>query len=100
MFWHLFLPWLKADSADFSGTVGIGSATPIVLLDMSQEQDAIALPVGTSGARPTSGALTNGEIRYNSTTPGVEAYVAGAWTGLGGGSVSGDAFWHNVVFMP
>jgi len=69
-----------------SGLVGIGSTGPISSLDMSQEHDALALPVGTSGQRPTSGALTPGEIRYNSSgTPGIEAYVSGSWITLLGG---------------
>ena len=97
----VFIPALaRAASADFNGSVGIGSAAPIVSLDMSQEQDAIALPVGTSGTRPTGGALTNGEIRYNSTTSEVETYTGGSWIALGGASLSGDAFWNNVAFMP
>ena len=69
-----------------SGLVGIGSLSPITSLDLSQRTDAIALPVGSSGTRPTGTSLTNGEIRYNSSTPGVEAYVGGAWMALLGGA--------------
>src|SRR5664280_323217 len=69
-----------------SGLVGIGSVGPISSLDMSQKTDAVALPVGTSGNRPTGGNLTAGEIRYNQATPGVEAYVNGAWVTLQSGS--------------
>jgi hypothetical protein len=68
------------------GKVGIGSTSPVVSLDLSKETDALALPVGTTGTRPTGAALTAGEIRYNTTTPAVEAYVNGAWTSLSGGS--------------
>ena len=65
-----------------SGSVGIGSTGPIVSLDLSQKTNAVALPVGTTGTRPTGGALTNGELRYNSTTPALEAYINGAWATL------------------
>ena len=53
------------------------------------ETDALALPVGTTGQRP--GSPLDGMIRYNSTTPVLEAYVNGAWTTLttgGGGGTS------------
>ena len=69
-----------------TGNVGIGTTAPVASLDLSQKTDAVALPVGTTGTRPTGGSLANGEIRYNSTIPGVEAYVNGAWTSLLGGS--------------
>jgi hypothetical protein len=73
-----------------SGLVGIGSVGPITSLDMSQEHDALALPVGTTGNRPTGGALTAGEIRYNQTSPPtVEAYVNGSWVSLVGGASGG-----------
>jgi hypothetical protein len=74
-----------------SGLVGIGTTSPVVSLDLSQKTDAIALPgLGTgSGGRPTTGAA-NGDIRYNSGTPGVEAYISGVWTTLA--AVGGAAF--------
>ena len=62
-----------------SGLVGIGSTAPVVSLDLSQETDALALPVGTSGMRPTGANLANGELRYNSTLSGLETYVNGTW---------------------
>ena len=61
------------------GNVGIGSTTPTASLDLSQKTDAVALPSGASSLRPTG---VNGMIRYNSSLPGVEAYVNGAWTTL------------------
>jgi hypothetical protein len=64
----------------FSGSVGIGSTSPIVSLDLSQKTDALALPIGTNGNRPST--LANGEIRYNSSIPGLEAYVNGSWSNI------------------
>jgi hypothetical protein len=43
---------------------------------------SILLPSGTTGQRP--GSPVNGMLRYNSTTPGVEAYVNGVWGPLAG----------------
>ncbi|CAB3802509.1 hypothetical protein LMG28614_05626 [Paraburkholderia ultramafica] len=94
----IFATGMTGSVSSPAGKVGIGTASPAVSLDLSQNTDALALPVGTTGQRPTG---TNGEIRYNSTTAALEAYIGGAWASLGtGSSVSGDAFWNNVVFMP
>lgn len=51
---------------------------------------ANTLPVGSTANRP--GSPVNGMLRYNSTTPAVEAYVNNAWTSLGlaGVNISGD----------
>ena len=43
------------------------------------------MPVGTTGQRPTG---ANGEIRYNSTTSALEAFIGGAWTSLSTGGVA------------
>jgi hypothetical protein len=61
----------------FSGLIGIGSVSPASSLDISQKTDAVSLPVGTTGTRPTG---VNGMIRYNSALPGLEAYVNGVWS--------------------
>jgi endosialidase-like protein len=93
---------LTWDNTNFR--LGIGSATPTVGLDLSQKTDALALPVGTSGQRPTCSAGSNGILRYNSTIPAVEACVNGAWVsvGAGGGQLlgvyaSGTAVTNNQV---
>jgi hypothetical protein len=80
---------LTWDNTNFR--LGIGSATPTVSLDLSQKTDALALPVGTTGQRPTCSAGTNGILRYNSTIPALEACVNGAWVavGAGGGQLLG-----------
>ena len=68
-----------------NGNVGIGSTSPVVSLDLSQKTDAVALPSGTTGQRPTG---VNGEIRYNSSTSTLEAFANGAWTPLNGAGVT------------
>lgn len=46
---------------------------------------SMAVPVGTTAQRPSS--TVNGQIRYNSSTAQLEAYINGSWTNLvsGGG---------------
>ena len=75
-------PSCGGSNSIMSGNVGIGSTSPLVSLDLSQKADALALPVGTNGGRPTGGNLANGEIRYNSSIPGLEAYVNGGWSNI------------------
>ena len=83
---------LKANSFEVVGNLsgsgdmtanklGIQITTPQYSIDISAV-DAIHLPVGTSSDRPTS--VTNGLIRYNTTTQQFEGYSTGAWQGLGG----------------
>jgi hypothetical protein len=69
-----------------SSSVGIGTTSPAASLDISQETDALALPSGTTAQRP--GSPVAGEIRYNSSTPDVEAYIGSSWTSLSGGGGS------------
>lgn len=76
-----------------SGKVGIGTASPAVTLSVSAT-DAILLPNGTTGERPTGAA---GYIRYNSTLGKFEGYTS-AWGNLGGGATGGgsdEIFWEN-----
>ena len=60
--------------------VGVNTATPSVSLDINTT-DAIKLPSGNTGQRPTS---SNGMIRYNSQTTSFEGYANNAWDLLGG----------------
>jgi hypothetical protein len=77
--------WDLAEAYSSTGSVGIGSTSPVDSLDISQKTDAVSLPSGTSAQRPTG---ANGMLRYNSTVPQVEAYYSGAWQALGGGASS------------
>ena len=69
-----------------NGKVGIGTNSPAVGLDVGTKTDAIRVPNGTTGQRPTA-AL--GQLRYNTTTSEFEGYADGAWGKIGGG---GDSF--------
>lgn len=59
---------------DTDGVFGIGAAANLSL-DISSKTDAVGLPVGTDGNRPTGGA---GQIRYNTTDGKLEFYDS-AW---------------------
>ena len=45
--------------------IGIGTATPAYVLDIGSSTDALRVPVGTTGQRPTG---ATGIIRFNTTT--------------------------------
>ncbi len=57
--------------------IGIGVAPPRAALDAGHSTDAIILPTGTTAQRPAN--PVNGMLRYNTDTPGLEAYIAGQW---------------------
>jgi hypothetical protein len=63
-----------------SGNTALGSETANVILDI-QATDAIQMPTGNTGQRPTA---ANGMIRYNSEENSFEGYAAGAWGDIGG----------------
>ena len=68
-----------------SANVGIGAMpSSYAALDLSSQDNALALPgnVSGTGGRPTSGNEIDGMVRYNGDTPGVEAFVNGAWQTL------------------
>ncbi len=66
--------------------LGIGSSTaPVYALDLLNKTDAIRLPIGTSGQRPTA---TAGLVRYNQTTSAVEFYNGTTWASLGAGAAT------------
>ncbi|MFA4995380.1 MAG: hypothetical protein WC521_08790, partial [Bdellovibrionales bacterium] len=56
----------------------IGSSAPArSSLDLGRNNDAVIVPIGTTGQQPTTPAT--GMIRYNTTTDLFEGYYAGAW---------------------
>ena len=74
------------DSPQFTA-VGIGTAASSIALDISAT-NAIRIPVGTDGQRPTA---ATGMIRYNTTSSSFEGYSGTAWASLGGvKDVDGD----------
>ena len=73
---------------DSSQNVGIGTSSPAVSLDISAT-DAVQMPVGDTGDRPTG---VDGMLRYNSTNNGFEGYINGNWGSIGGGSSGGLVF--------
>ena len=68
--------------------VGIGTASPATTLHISAT-DALRLPAGTTGQRPSSPA--NGDLRYNSTLSTIEGYAGGSFKNLASGSEIKDA---------
>ena len=73
-----------------NGNIGIGTTSPAVSLDISAT-DAVQMPVGVTGDRPTTG-VSNGMLRYNSTNNGFEGYINGNWGDIGGGASGGLIF--------
>ena len=72
-----------------AGSVGIGTSSPTAALDVATTgtmASAIVVPRDTTGNRPS--VPVNGMIRYASDTGKVEAYQAGAWSSLSGGTAS------------
>jgi len=72
-------------TADAVGKIGIGTETPDVALHINHT-DALKIPKGTTGERPTANATGHrGYIRYNTTSNQFEGFGAGnAWGSLGG----------------
>ena len=78
----------------FAGNVGIGTANvPAYALGI-YKTDAVLMPVGSTGQRPT--ALT-GLLRFNSSLGYFEGYNGTQWGGLGGAQGGGtdQTFWTN-----
>lgn len=70
---------------DTNNRLGIGTATPAVKLAIVGT-DAVLVPVGTTGERPTG---ATGYLRFNSTTTSFEGYNGTAWGSIGGGATGG-----------
>ena len=73
------MTWIKAN-----GRVGMGTVAPVCALDIGSKTDAIALPKGTTGQRPSA---ATGMIRYNTSNSKPEYYNGSIWVTLG---ASGD----------
>lgn len=61
---------------------------------------ALWLPTGTNGQRPSS--PSQGHIRYNTDTPGLEHWTGATWSAIGGGGsgTSGDGVVEVAYFFP
>jgi hypothetical protein len=71
---------VEALRVNASGNVGIGTDTAPVALYINKK-DALRLPVGSTGDRPSG---SNGYIRFNTDTSVFEGWAGGAWGSLGG----------------
>src|SRR6185436_14945020 len=75
-----------------TGNVGIGTTTPLALLEVSGTgtNSAIFIPRDTTANRP-GGNARNGMIRYNTNSSKFEAYESGSWKDIATGTVgTGD----------
>ena len=70
-----------SNSLIVSNGLGVASSslTTGATIDFHGATDSLLLPTGTTGQRPSA---TAGMVRYNSTTPAVEAYVSNTWASL------------------
>lgn len=67
---HSGRPWGKGSSAPNSNAT----------MDLGSDTKALIVPKGTTAQRP--GTPADGMIRFNTDTPGIEAYYSGAWNAL------------------
>jgi hypothetical protein len=72
------------DSAN--GRFGVNTATPAVTTELVGT-DAMLIPKGTTGNRPTG---VSGYLRFNTTTSEFEGYNGSAWASVGGAALSND----------
>jgi hypothetical protein len=66
--------------------LGVGTASPAVTASFVGT-DAMLLPVGNTGQRPTG---ATGYLRFNTTTAAFEGFNGTSWTSVGGANVSND----------
>jgi hypothetical protein len=72
------------DSAN--SRLGVNTATPAVTTELVGT-DAMLIPKGTTGNRPTG---VSGYLRFNTTTSEFEGYNGTAWASVGGAALSND----------
>jgi hypothetical protein len=80
------------DSAN--GRLGVNTATPAVTTELVGT-DAMLIPKGTTGNRPTG---VSGYLRFNTTTSEFEGYNGTAWASVGGAALSNDTATATNVF--
>jgi hypothetical protein len=66
--------------------LGVNTATPAVTTELVGT-DAMLIPKGTTGNRPTG---VSGYLRFNTTTSEFEGYNGTAWASVGGAALSND----------
>ena len=66
--------------------LGVNTSSPAVTAAFVGT-DAMLLPVGTTGQRPTG---ATGYLRFNTTTAAFEGFNGTSWTSVGGANVSND----------
>lgn len=80
------------DSAN--NRLGINTAAPAVTAELVGT-DAMLIPKGNTGARPTGVA---GYLRFNTTTSEFEGYNGTAWASVGGAAISNDTSTATTVY--
>ena len=80
------------DSAN--SRLGVNTATPAVTTELVGT-DAMLIPKGTTGNRPTG---VSGYLRFNTTTSEFEGYNGTAWASVGGAALSNDTSTATNVF--
>lgn len=73
-------------STNASGRVGIGTASPASVLDVSSTQSAFLPPRMTTAQRDAISAPPAGSVLYNTTTSSLEYYGGSGWLKAGGSS--------------
>jgi len=74
--------------------LGVNTASPAVTAAFVGT-DAMLLPVGTTGQRPTG---ATGYLRFNTTTAAFEGYNGSSWTSVGGANVTNDTTTATAVY--
>lgn len=66
--------------------LGVNTSSPAVTASLVGT-DAVLIPVGTTGQRPTG---ATGYLRFNTTTASFEGYNGTSWSSVGGANVTND----------
>jgi len=80
------------DSAN--ARLGVGTASPAVT-GAFVGTDAVLIPVGTTGQRPTG---ATGYLRFNTSTTSFEGYNGTSWSSVGGATISNDTSTSSDVY--